>query len=100
MALSPVVNPPIFPIVNLNGTSAESLIEDTLRAIRALRLALTKMGEAHPHGRDYQVHGGAMLLASAIQDHESRLKRVQSVIDELTAIAEDVDRQRMERERK
>lgn len=42
------------PCVNLNGTMAESLLDqhrDVLTAVDALRKAL---GSARPHGRDYQ----------------------------------------------
>lgn len=45
---------PVVPIVNINGTSAESLVQqqrDIVHAAKALQRALAA---SSPHGRDYQ----------------------------------------------
>ena len=43
-----------YPYVNNNGSSRESLIRDRLTARSAVLVAIKKLSECHPHGRDYQ----------------------------------------------
>ena len=42
--------------VNLNGTSKSDLLDQYKKCLRALRELDKAMGEAMPHGRDYQTH--------------------------------------------
>lgn len=44
----------IIPVVNLNGTSRESLVEDHRKALDALKVAFDALSDIAPHGRDYQ----------------------------------------------
>lgn len=51
----PTINDHLVPpLVNLNGTSAEALLEQSINVSLALHKALEAMGHAAPHGRDYQ----------------------------------------------
>jgi hypothetical protein len=43
----------IVPQVNLNGTDARSLVEQTMKVVRTLRAAAEDCRQAWPHGRDY-----------------------------------------------
>jgi len=43
-----------IPCVNMNGTSAQELVEQNMKVVRRLRAAVEDMREACPHGRDYQ----------------------------------------------
>lgn len=43
--------------VNLNGSSAEALKEQHLKVLHAVWALDKAMGEATPHGRDYQTLG-------------------------------------------
>jgi hypothetical protein len=45
---------PHGPFVNLNGASRESLIEQHRRVLDAAGDLLKALGDAFPHGRDYQ----------------------------------------------
>ena len=49
-----MTSPLVLPQINLNGTSKQQLIEQQLGVAAALRTLLKAMGEAAPHGRDYQ----------------------------------------------
>ncbi len=45
--------PIMHPVINLNGTSREQLIDARLDAVSALRDAMKAMQELRPHMRDY-----------------------------------------------
>jgi hypothetical protein len=45
---------PGYPIINNNGSTAESLGNDRIAAWRAVKEAMKALSECHPHGRDYQ----------------------------------------------
>ena len=42
------------PVVNINGTSREALVNARIAAIESLRSAMQALGECSPNGRDYQ----------------------------------------------
>jgi hypothetical protein len=44
----------ILPQVSLNGTNKQELVSQQLAVVGAIRVLLEAMGEAAPHGRDYQ----------------------------------------------
>jgi hypothetical protein len=79
----------IAPTVHLGGTSRQDLLDQFMEAGHALSLALSKMREAVPNGRDYTT-GGWDELALAMHEHSSRVARVQSVMDEYGALCEAV----------
>ena len=65
------------PQVNINGSSAESLIvasSDVLVALRALGIA---MGHAVPHGRDYQTVPDCVYES----DRDEFLRRIELLSD-------------------
>lgn len=41
------------PIINLNGTSAKSLIDARIEARECVTRLMSAIGETRPHGRDY-----------------------------------------------
>jgi len=42
------------PVVNINGTSREALVNARMSAVESLRSAMQAFGECSPNGRDYQ----------------------------------------------
>lgn len=84
-----------YPTIHLNGTSAESLLEDLGQAYTALGEAYEKLQQCAPNGRDYYVKPGTMETARA--EHHDRLRRVESVREELVMICDDIWRQKSER---
>jgi hypothetical protein len=58
-----------IPRVNLNGSARRSLIEQRRKVCDALNDALQALGEAAPHGRDYQTAAaGSYELARALYE--------------------------------
>lgn len=41
------------PFVNINGTSRTALVDQRREAMDAIRVAMEKLQETKPHGRDY-----------------------------------------------
>lgn len=76
----------VAPTVNLNGSSANSLMIDYIRALDSLRDTEVRLCEIRPHGRDYQTApDGAETIAK--QQHEMRIKAVHRVLLEIEEIA-------------
>jgi hypothetical protein len=83
---------PIVPLVHLNGTSKDALMEGYLHALDALRAAYDAVCATAPNGRDYYPKGdGATLLA--VKEHARRLVDIAAIIREIEQIAEAVDEQ-------
>lgn len=74
------------PTIHLNGTSRAQLHTDYRNAAATLRRALNDLAATAPHGRDYYVQSGNA-IATAIEQHVSRVQRVESVMKELEEIA-------------
>lgn len=75
------------PLIHSNGTSAHALANDYGLARNALVDAIDSLGRCWPHGRDYYPLAGDA-LAKAQDEHRSRLKRLRSVLDELSQLEE------------
>jgi hypothetical protein len=90
----------IYPQINLNGTSAEELIEQQLAVHKAAGDLLSALRQALPHGRDYQTlpHGGALVHLEARQQAEARYHAVAKIADEAMDIALNIQAQQIERE--
>lgn len=81
------------PSIHLNGTSGERLLEDNLKAIRALQDAVEALQNAAPNGRDYYVQSSAdyrvvwqQAYSAARSEHEARLHRLADNIHEINQI--------------
>ena len=85
----------VAPRVNLNGSSAESLIRgycDAMAAVETARKALLAIG---PHGRDYQtVIEASKSLPVAEKQHRVRHAMLDRVYHEIEALAYLVSDQR------
>jgi len=79
----------ILPTIHLNGTSKEQLFEDLSTALYAVQAAKEAVQAAAPNGRDYYTQSGNA-LQQALAQHAERLRSLQTVYDELHAIAEHV----------
>ena len=78
------------PILNLNGTSADALIEVRLDAREAVFALIAALGSVAPNGRDYIGHPDAFKRDQEIHAERIRfLDRLQNeLLDEATAIQE------------
>jgi hypothetical protein len=69
-----------FPIININGTSAQALSDFYYDAMIKLQEARKLIAENSPHGRDYPGHPEALLSARA--EHFARLKAIDTMIED------------------
>ena len=72
------------PIVHINGTSADALVDGYMSAAEAVDAAIRAMYETSPHARDYYLIDG--LYTKAIEEHASRVDRLRAVSDELKSL--------------
>lgn len=71
----------ILPIIHMNGTSKESLMNDLETAFFAINNALDAMRQIAPNGRDYYPQPG--LMDKAIEQHTRRCLALSSLLSEL-----------------
>jgi len=69
------------PIVNLNGTSPEALVEARMEARNACRALMTALGGIAPNGRDYIGHPDAYARDRAI--YAARFVVIDKLFNEL-----------------
>lgn len=69
------------PIVNLNGTAVDQLLEQRHKLAQALELARSDLEQAAPNGRDWQTARSPETFAEA--QAESRGPRTWTSIEEL-----------------
>jgi len=81
------------PIINLNGTSADELMNQNIEAAEALRAAILALQKAAPHGRDYQTAMNDE-YKQARAEHQARLVILNSVLDQIVSIGSDIHGQR------
>jgi hypothetical protein len=71
----------ILPIVHLNGTSANDLVDQRATAIDALHAAGDALAKMAPNGRDYYPVPG--LMPQAVDQHERRMNSLKALIHEI-----------------
>jgi hypothetical protein len=77
----------VLPTISLNGTSRNTLLDDTSDALNALRDALRALAITTPNTRDYPNPGD---IGLAMAQHLERKRRIESVITELETLAEHI----------
>lgn len=75
------------PLVHLNGSGKNRLIDDLCEVSQALNEAYRVMRGMHPNGRDYYPLG-AVAMGKAEAEHRSRQERLDAIKAEIDAIAE------------
>ena len=88
----------MIPTIHLNGTSAESLMEDLDNAYSVLNTALSALAQTAPNGRDYYVQAAGNMEKAQAQHYE-RMKKLQNVQRELQAIVDAIQEQVWAREK-
>lgn len=86
------------PIIHLNGSSAESLLEDNAQAHHAVRKAIEALAAVAPNARDYYPKGDDA-YRSARREHEERMLALLSVQNALVEINDSICEQVDERAR-
>lgn len=80
------------PGLHLNGSDGPALLQALVAAEHAVHLAGDALAETTPHGRDYYPQGEAA-YPQARAEHVDRSKRLDSVREELAALARAVQQQ-------
>ena len=75
------------PLIHLNGTSRQSLLDQLCDAGEAVRKAMDALCQASPNGRDYYPLGPEA-YKRALDEHQSRYDRLTSVRRELEELTE------------
>ena len=75
----------IVPTIHMNGTPKDSLCGALEKATEKIRDAIAAVCATSPHGRDYYPQGDDAIRV-AQDDHYDRLKKLTSVLDDLTDI--------------
>lgn len=82
----------MIPTVHLNGTSKDALLDQLTEAKRALYIALGKMVDAAPNGRDYYTQGN-QAFSQATLEYAERTDAIRTLIEEYETLIEGVDNQ-------
>lgn len=75
----------ISPIININGSSADDLIKPRLMAMDLINDVIEELKRVTPNGRDYP--GASYRCQEDREEHYERLRRLQSIREEIFAEA-------------
>lgn len=82
----------MFPMIHLNGSSPERLLDDLAAAHDSLTQAVDALRRAAPNARDYyplgalhdlQSHFGVAAHTVAVEEHDARLTKLREVIEQI-----------------
>jgi hypothetical protein len=89
----------VVPVVNLNGTHVDDLIEQTQMAAFAIRTAINALQLAAPHGRDYQTLESAEgTYCAAREQHVGWVNQLEDIYQALEERGHRIWAQKEERE--
>lgn len=83
----------LAPLLHMNGSSAETLIDGYTKAHNLLDAAIDALRACAPNGRDYYPQGPAALM-QAVREHDKRIASLCEVLTEIELLAENVNEQR------
>lgn len=75
----------ITPQLNINGSSADDLIDPRLKAMANLDLAIEALSQVTPNGRDYP--GNAVACTADREEHYDRLNLIAAIRESIYAEA-------------
>ena len=78
----------IMPLVHMNGSGKENLIQDYTNAGSAVSEAISVICNAYPHMRDYYpLDNFEEIFKQAREQHQARIDKLREVAVELHALA-------------
>ena len=77
----------VAPRVNINGDTADSLLEDHKAAMHAVRAAIEAVRKCAPHGRNYQTMETPESFQYAQEAYRLRLGALIDIEDDLMGVA-------------
>jgi hypothetical protein len=81
---------PVLPFVHLNGTSAQTLLDDALACRLALNEALKVLADRCPNSRDYYPHATQSAYNQAREHHAAIVRQLRGASDHYGLLAEHV----------
>jgi len=81
-----------LPTIHLNGTSADTLLDEYWAALDALQKAIEVLQDAAPNARDYYPQGDGAFHEAA-REHKARLAALHGVLAEVRDLANHVQEQ-------
>lgn len=78
----------VLPVVHMNGTGKQALLEQREAVYRALREVEKALCQMSPNGRDYYVVPGSLEKAQA--QHARRLAAIGALMDEMVKEADGI----------
>jgi hypothetical protein len=86
--MTPLSDALIVPIVHLNGTPKQQLVDGFLKALDALRDAEIRLAATAPLHRDFHVapHGGVR-FQEAVRQHAMRIRALRDLQEEIETLA-------------
>lgn len=97
--MSHSMKPLVTPIVNLNGSSAEHLINERLSIMTKIDELIVTLQHAMPHGRDYQTHSTAFACEDARKAWSERIQILREIRSDFVADAIAIQHQEQDRRR-
>lgn len=82
------LTPLVKPQISINGTARQTLVDQQIAVLEALRATLSAMDDAAPDGRDYQHR--PVELAPAVLAWAERRRMVKGLLDELSTHADEM----------
>lgn len=80
----------IAPRIHLNGDRKETLLDGIQTAYSKAQAALNGLQDMFPNARNYYVIGPHAYM-QARQEHEDRMRRLQTIVDELLGMYEAIE---------
>lgn len=82
------------PAVHMNGSSAETMVEDLCEAYKAIGDAIDKLKQCCPNARDFYVQELGT-FEKAKDQHMDRMRALTNVQNELSALATAIQRKEL-----
>jgi hypothetical protein len=86
MTLTLQAVPPMAPLVHMNGSSKQDLIDQQIAIMDAADALLAALRAANPNGRDYYPLGDDALVRAAAE-HKARVVQAEALRAEAEALA-------------
>lgn len=87
----------LAPLIHMNGSSADTLIDGYRAAHSALSAGLDALYACSPNGRDYYPQakqGCPDPFKQARREHDARIERVRQTLTEIESIVENIQEQK------
>lgn len=85
--------PLVVPGVNINGTSANELVQQLIDVVKAIDILDEAFARANPHGRDFQISGGDKLAEIARAAWRQRRLLLAMMREEIHLLATSISEQ-------